>query len=193
MNKSSKIVLVIVALAVVIAGVAIYLRGNVFGGITHYQKESFSVGLFAGGNRQFEINKDGQTFAGGFTQSAGNTALVDANGGTYTLTQAELLNSSMLTFTAGGAGQEVIALTFPATSTMTTLIPSAGDCRSWWYDSSALAAATTTTLTAGTGHNVIAYTTDDDVIDGNEFSQITMCRRSNTDVNTFVTEMLHAD
>ena len=130
---------------------------------------------------------------GEFTQGGGETTLTDANGGTYTLTEAEMLAAGTFRFAAGGAGQAVIALTFPATSTMTTLIPNAGDCRTWWYDASALAAATTTTMTAGTGHNIIAYTTNDDVIDGNEFAQITMCRATDTDVNTFVSELVHAD
>lgn len=119
--------------------------------------------------------------------------LTDADGGAYVLTDAQMANCGTFEFAAGGAGQAVIALTFPATSTMTQTIPNAGDCKDWIYDASALAAATTTTLTLGVGHNIIAYTTNDDVIDGAEFSQITMCRRSDTNVNTFVTEMLHAD
>lgn len=130
---------------------------------------------------------------GGLTYGAGCTTLTDANGGTYTMTQDELLGASCFEFAAGGAGQAAIALTFPATSTMTKLIPREGDCREWKYDSTALAAGTTTTMTAGTGHNIIAYTTNDDVIDGTEYAQITMCRQSDGDVNTFVTEMLNAD
>lgn len=139
------------------------------------------------------LDVNGETTAQGFTQGGGVGTLTDANGGTYTLTEAELLASNYLKFAAGGAGQAVIALTFPATSTMTTLIANAGDCREWVYDASALSAATTTTLTAGTGHDVIAYTTNDDVIDGAEFSLIRMCRQSDGDVTTFVSELLHAD
>lgn len=128
-----------------------------------------------------------------FTWGGDVLTLTDADGGTYTLTQGELLRSSQLRFAAGGVGQAVIALTLPATSTMTTVIPKAGDCRAWLYDASALAAATTTTITAGTGHDVIAYTANDDVIDGAEFSEITMCRQADGDVTTIVTELLHAD
>jgi hypothetical protein len=135
----------------------------------------------------------GETVVEGFTQGGGVGTLTDANGGTYTLTQAELLASNYLKFAAGGAGQEVVALTLPATSTMTTLIPTAGQCRTWIYDATALAAATTTTVTAGTGHDLVAYTTNDDVIDGNEFAEITMCRQSDGDVTTFTSEILHAD
>lgn len=122
-----------------------------------------------------------------------NCTLTDANGGTYTLTDDELYRCSMFKFAAGGTGQAVIALTFPATSTMKTSIPDNGDCKQFLYDASALAAATTTTLTAGAGHNIIAYTVNDDVIDGGEFSLINMCRTTSGDVNTIVTELLHAD
>ena len=139
------------------------------------------------------VTFENRVSAQGLTLGGDLCTLTDANGGAYALTEAQMLACNVFEFAAGGAGQEVIALSFPATSTMTTLIPNAGDCRFWWYDASALAAATTTTLTAGTGHNVIAYTTDDDVIDGLEFSQWTMCRAADTDVNTFVSEMLHAD
>lgn len=127
------------------------------------------------------------------TQGKACTTLTDANGGTYTLTEAEMLATNCFKFAAGGTGQAVIALTFPATSTMTSLIPNSGECREWIYDATALSAATTTTMTAGTGHDIIAYTTNDDVIDGNELSEIRMCRQADGDVFTFVTEMLQAD
>lgn len=130
---------------------------------------------------------------GGFTWGGGATTLTDADGGTYTLTEAEMLGASVFEFAAGGAGQETITLTLPATSTMTTLIPDAGDCREWLYDASALVAATTTTITAGTGHDVIAVSTANDVIDGAEWAEIKSCRQSDGDVTTIVSELLHAD
>ena len=138
-------------------------------------------------------NISGATIVEGFQTGGAATVLTDANGGTYTLTEAELIASGTLEFAAGGDGQAVIALTMPATSTMTTLIPNAGDCRTWLYDASALATATTTTLTKGDGHHIIAYTANDDLIDGAEFAQVQMCRRTDTDVNTIVSELLHAD
>ena len=150
------------------------------------------VGLV--GNQTSEQLGAGTNFTSGLsTGGKGITTLTDNDGGTYTLTAGELDRSTYFKFAAGGAGQAVIALTFPATSTMNGVIPKVGECREWIYDATALAVATTTTLTAGTGHNIIAYTTADDVIDGNELSEIRMCRQANGDVNTFVTEMLQAD
>lgn len=130
---------------------------------------------------------------GEFTQGGGCTTLTDATGGTYTLTQAQMLAANCFVFAAGGAGQEVIALTLPATSTMTTLIPNVGDTRSWFYDASALAVATTTTITLGTGIDIIAYTNADDVIDGAEYAQITCWRQPDTDVTCLTSELLAAD
>lgn len=136
----------------------------------------------------------GTNFTNGISSGGkGILTLTDADGGTYTLTAGELDRSTYLKFAAGGAGQAVIALTFPATSTMNGVVPKVGECREWIYDASDLSAATTTTLTKGLGHNIIAYTTNDDVIDGTELSEIRMCRQANGDINTFVTEMLQAD
>lgn len=185
---SKHLLTAVVALVVgVVIGAAVVTAKPQLGGVT-IEDESF-VGTVSVN----DLTVTGDTKVEGFQKGGAATRLTDANGGTYTLTEAELLSAGTLEFVAGGAGQATIALTFPATSTMTTLIPNAGDCRTWLYDASALAAATTTTLTAGAGHNVIAYTTNDDVIDGAEFAQIEMCRRTDTDVNTIVTELLHAD
>lgn len=128
-----------------------------------------------------------------FTQGGGILNVIDTNGGTYALTQAELLASNVLEMNAGGAGQAVIALTLPATSTWTTLIPDTGDFREWVIDASALSAATTTTVTAGTGIDLLGVTTADDVIDGVEFARLSCWRKENTDVACITSELLRAD
>lgn len=115
-----------------------------------------------------------------------------------TLTEANLLANSGLYGSATGAGQAVISLTLPATSTMTTLIATAGDCRSWWIDASDLTAATTTTIVKGTGWNLVGLDatgagTGADVIDGAEYGKLTACRETDTDVVGYVQEYLHAD
>jgi hypothetical protein len=127
------------------------------------------------------------------TQGGGQCTITDANGGTYTLTQAELSACNYLYMTASGAGQAAIALTLPATSTLTTLIPDVGDYREWLIDASDLAAATTTTITAGTGIDMIAVTTDEDVIDGGEYSELRCWRKSDTDVACITSELLNSD
>lgn len=161
--------------------------GNVDGAITS------SNGTFSGTLSVTGTSTVGVLDASEFTQGGGIATLTDANGGAYTLTQTELLNNNVLAFAASGAGQEVIQLTFPASSSLSAIIPNAGDQRIWLYDASALAAATTTTITAGTGMDIIAVTTNDDVIDGAEWSQITCWRQADTDITCLVSELLHAD
>lgn len=169
-------------------------------GTAMFERTKWVGDYFAVGSaEQFQVDQDGDVSSTGtvavaeFTQGGGILDLTDANGGTYTLTQAELLGSNVLKFTAGGAGQAVIALTLPATSTLTSLLPNAGDTRQWIYDASALVAATTTTVTAGTGVDLIAYTANDDVIDGAEFAVLTCWRQTDTDVSCITSELLNAD
>lgn len=129
----------------------------------------------------------------GFTQGGNACTLTDANGGAVTFTAGQLLDCSYFKMAASGAGQEVIQLTFPATSSLSTVIPNTGDSRRWVYDAADLAAATTTTVTAGTGMDLIAVTTNDDVIDGAEFAEIICWRQPDTDITCLTSELLHAD
>lgn len=139
------------------------------------------------------LNVAGASIVQELTQGGGQCTITDANGGAYVLTQAELSACNYLYMTASGAGQEVIALTLPATSTMTTLLANVGDTREWLIDASDLAAATTTTITAGTGIDMLAVTTAEDVIDGGEYSELRCWRKSDTDVACITSELVNAD
>jgi len=135
-----------------------------------------------------------QVSVGGFTQGTG----IFSTSTTGTFTEAQMLANSGIYITAAGAGQAVLALTLPATSTMTTLIPDAGDCREWFIDASDVAAATTTTITAGTGWNLVGLDATGagsgaDVIDGVEYGKLVACRETDTDVVGYVEEWLAAD
>ena len=117
---------------------------------------------------------------------------------TGVLTEAQLMDHSCISITATGAGQGVIALTLPATSTMTTLIANEGECRIWEIDTDDVAAGTTTTMTLGTGWNLVGLDatgagTGADVIDGNEFGMLKACREDDTDVTGYLYEFIHAD
>lgn len=122
------------------------------------------------------------TTTGSLTVGGDACTLTDADGGAVSLTQELLNRCSYITMAGGGAGQEVIQLTPVATSSLTTFIPTAGQCKSIMYDASALAAGTTTTHTATAGHILVAPSTADDVIDGGEYSKMTFCRRPDTDI-----------
>lgn len=186
-------------IGLVIAGVIVSVMFSVtmnggeeaVSGVYSNVTKSFSEGITVDGVTV--IDGDRNVSTQGFTQGGGVLNVIDANGGTYTLTEAQMLASNVFEMNAGGAGQAVIALTLPATSTMKTLIPTAGDMREWMIDASALSAATTTTITLGTGVNLIAVTANDDVIDGAEFARLTCWREEDTDVSCIVSELLVAD
>jgi hypothetical protein len=169
--------------------------GAAFGGVYSNVAKDFSEGISVDGTTVIDGQRGASfatTSAESFTSGGNACAITDANGGTYTLSAAELASCGTLELTASGAGQEVVALTSVATSSLTS-IPNAGDCKEYTYDADAVAAATTTTFTAAAGFHLIAYTTNDDVIDGNEFATMKMCRRADTDVNWFVSELVHSD
>ena len=84
-------------------------------------------------------------------------------------------------------------LTLPATSTMTTLLPNAGNHREWLIYNASTTAAVAITITAGTGIDLIGVTANDDVIDGNEYSTLNCHRKANTDVVCRLTEEIHVD
>jgi hypothetical protein len=142
------------------------------------------------------LEVSGQTGVKQFRRGGTVASLVDATGGAYTLSESELSKASVLKFAAGGAGQEVIQLTLPnaTSSAFNTALPNVGDSRTWIYDASALAAATTTTVTAPTySVDLIAYTTNDDVIDGLEFAELSCWRESSILVKCITSELVHAD
>lgn len=78
MTNTKKIVLGVVALAVVIAGVAIYRTlPTSLGGNVEFSKKSFIEGFFAGEDRQFEVDRDGIIHTGG-TDIKGVTVALSA-------------------------------------------------------------------------------------------------------------------
>lgn len=109
------------------------------------------------------------------------------------------LENSCIYITATGAGQAVLSLTLPASSTMDRFIPKAGNCTSWFIDASDVAAATTTTIVAGAGWDLVGLDatgagTGADVIDGAEFGKLTACRQNDgKSIVGYVEEWLAAD
>ena len=137
---------------------------------------------------------EAQFFYGG--ASLGSNCFATSTSGT--LTTRTLLDNGCIHITAAGAGQAVISLTLPATTTMSGILPKAGSCREWFINADDVAAATTTTIVAGAGHVLIGLDatgagTGADVIDGDEFGTLKMCRLSNGDVASYVQEYIHAD
>jgi len=168
----------IVVLLVIVAVLGTMTFTNSYGaasGTEHYNYESFYNGALA---RKF-------TQGGGVLQFTATTTQA-----ARTLTQQEMEDNAVIEILS--TTSPALVLTLPATSTMTRLLPKPGDFRTWFIDNQH-AAATTTTITAGAGIDLVAYTTNDDVIDGQEISQLTCWRKKNTDVYCLTTEILKAD
>jgi hypothetical protein len=159
------------------------------------------VGLFlSGSSAEPTVGAAGQThtsaefFPGGIT--VGSNCYSTTTTGTVAASTLE--NNSCLVVAAAGAGQAVLALTLPATSTLTNVLPDKGSCRAWFIDTTGVAAATTTTITAGTGWNLVGLDatgagTGADVIDGNEYGRLIACRETDSDIVGYITEWIHAD
>jgi hypothetical protein len=155
---------------------------------------AFSGNTGVGGT--YEITK--QFFPGGistgpFVQGGSCETLVDADGGTTTLTARQMDNDFCFAMAASGIGQQVIVLQLPTSDQFKLILPNVGDFREWTYDASALAAATTTTILAGTGIDLIGVTNADDVIDGAEYARISCWRKSGSSVACITSELLNTD
>jgi hypothetical protein len=132
----------------------------------------------------------GETDMAGLTSGNGTLAsTTSASAGT--LTEADLLANSVLDVLSTVSTS--FALTLPATSTMTTLLPNAGDMRSWWIQNASSTAAVAMTITKGAGVDLIGVDTDVDVIDGAEWSVLNCYRKVDTDVVCELSELVHAD
>lgn len=132
------------------------------------------------------LTVSGETSVKGFTQGGGVYELATSTG-TTVLTEADLLAYNYIRMMVNTG--TTAALTFPATSTMTTLIPNAGDSRDFCIEN-ATSSTMALTITAGTGIRLVASTNAMDVIDETEVSCITFIRESDTDVLGVMTDEL---
>lgn len=85
----------------------------------------------------------------GFLQFGNGKTTVTPSSATYTLTSADMVESSIITFTASST-MPALTVSLPASSTF-PLSTRVGAERSWRIENPFLAAATTTTIAAGTG------------------------------------------
>jgi hypothetical protein len=131
---------------------------------------------------------DDTVTANQFTQGGGS---LDIASGAQTLTQEQLQQNSIIVATASTTAA-AFSWTFPASSTLTTLLPDAGDSRSWLF-SNENASATTTTFVAGTGVIMLEPDGQNVVIAGGNRALITLWRDDSTNVYANVDELIDAD
>ena len=189
MSKKSIIISIVVIVAMLLVGLTYSLRGT----DTVVIKES--VGAISGPDVYSYMNVYGEFSAkGGFTQGGGCVAS-STTATTEIWTAAEMAAYNCFVY-SGTTFAPAITITLPASTTMTTLLPNAGDMKEWIYDTTGYATATTTTFAAGTGG--ILYEPDegsahDVVIAGAQSALIKAWRRSDTDVAWLITEVSDAD
>jgi len=106
-----------------------------------------------------------------------------------TFVQADLLTYSIIDLTPNTGNT---TYTFGATSTWTSLIPSAGDMRTWIFRN-ATTSAINATLAAGTGMDLQESDGQNVVIGQNNFAIVDCYRKTDTDVVCFVDETIPAD
>lgn len=137
----------------------------------------------------------------GFDSSEANFGLLTEGGGVVTLTptsnaitmtEANLLAGNVFTFTASST-MPALTVTLPATSTMTTFIPNAGDMHRFVIENPFLAAATTTTIAAGAGIDLQEPDGQNVVIGITNYAWLTCYREASTDVVCSVDETIPAD
>jgi len=131
----------------------------------------------------------GATDVSKFTQGGSVLASTSMNT-TVTFTQADMTTYSYWKLTPNVANT---ALTLPATSTLTTAIPNAGDSMVIYLSNESAVAATTTTIVAGAGMDLQEPDGQNVVIGGTSTAIITFLRDSTTDVLVFVDEFIVAD
>lgn len=138
-----------------------------------------------------DLTVSGETDLEGLTYGNGTLASTTTGTAGGTLTEANLLANYILDVKSNV--DVTFPLTLPATSTMTTLLPTAGDTREWMIYNASTTAGVAMTITAGAGIDLIGVTTNDDVIDGDEWSSLKCYRRATTDVVCIISELLHVD
>lgn len=176
-----------------VMNVASGLGEMAFGAITQ-DKSTFDHGI--------EILSNGLDVTGATTMTGalnvsrltqGGTILATSTDGitTSVLTEAQLIANASIDFTL--STEATHTLTLPATSTMTTFIPTAGDVAIMRIRVLGTAASASSTITAGTGIDLIEDEGNDVVIEAGNEAYLRFHRESDTDVTVSVTEYIAAD
>ena len=152
---------------------------------------STGAGTFASASVTGTLGVTGETVVEGFTQGGG-VLNISTTSAARTLTQAEMLASNVIEIESTVLGV-ALTLTLPATSTMSTLIGTAGNVRVWLIENNHTGAATTTTIAAGTGIDLLEPDGQNVVIGINNTATLKCWRKETTDVGCIVNETIPAD
>jgi len=215
-KNNNKILTIALVICVVVAGGYIQLT-NAFSGDSSVVIEnvenltiggqSEEVGMLGGISNLGSLTLDDNLVVGGtstFTGAMTSAGALDVSrltqgGGVYAssttvatgvLTEAQLISYSQLDYTPGDLA---VTLTLPATSTMVSMIPNAGDTMIFKVRNLDAVAATSTTIAAGTGIDLVENENGDVVIEGGNEAYLRFTREADTDVTVSVDEYIVAD
>lgn len=107
-----------------------------------------------------------------------------------TLTTSQIRTYSQVDVTPTYAA---ITLTLPATSTISGILDTPGECMSFKVRNVSATSASTTTITAGTGIDLVENENGDVVIEGGNEAQLIFCKELDTDITVSVDEYIAAD
>ena len=181
MMKQSVIMSALVAFVVSFLVVMIFGTGET----TVVERFSEPVGLVEAQISNFDAVSVKQ-----FTEGGGVITITNTDG-TETLTQSQMLDNNIIV--VAETQGEALTLTLPAATTMTTLIPNAGDKRSWMIENAHTVAATTTTIAAGSGIDLQEPDGQNVVIGINNYAWLTCFREAGATVVCRVDETIPAD
>ena len=171
-------------------------------GPSHYQTESFLQGLAAGARDQFSVSNVGALTTSGAMTASGAVTLsstLDVTGATTLdeLTQGGsilststistamvFIASDLLTYSTWEVTPNVADLTytFPASSTLSAIIPSAGDSRTWTIVNATTTAAIDVIFAAGTGSAIKGVGGGSLTLDEDSHGTMTLTRKANSDI-----------
>ena len=149
-----------------------------------------NVGAFPGG-----LIFDNIDIRGNLTYGGGRGIATSTSATTYTFAKKDLENYTLIDLMENTGSA---TFTLPATSTMMSLLPGVGATRTWLIHNATTSASITLTLVAGAGMDLVAVTTNDDVIDPGEYTQLSCTQipyrtADNENVVCIVDELTNAD
>jgi hypothetical protein len=167
MTTAQKTFAVLIAAGILIAGGLLLFGGSkpsygVVNGVElHPLAGWFNNGLYAGSSQQFSVDASGNLTTTGTLTTAtsvttGNINSTSTTATSQTLVQGDLSGYSMLAITPNTGA---LTLTLPASSTLTSLIPNAGNRFSIDFYNATGTAAATITVSTGTGITLEKATT----------------------------------
>jgi len=166
------------------------LVGALTGGYATSVPSDTSFGAFPGPDVFANVNVHGT-----FTSGDGTAIATSTTASTYTFVQKDLENYSLIDLMENTAAA---SFTLPATSTMMQLLKGTGANREWLIHNATSSTSITLTLVAGAGMDLVAVTTNDDVIDPGEYTRLTCSQipyraADNENIVCIVDELANAD